>query len=167
MPKKGKKAKGPPETAEEKALREETERIKAEEDRRKKEEAMKIKAEKQYDVATSSFADFVDVLKLCKTEYTKLSRAARDYLQQPGVIEYLAGAPQWGGGFTRARAIGQVWEPKDSILQGRYHHWHGRSSVPEGLENLKPYRLLSERKFDKLLEVHKYYHRSGSAYGVH
>lgn len=43
MPKKGKKAKGPPETAEEKALREETERIKAEEDRRKKEEAMRAK----------------------------------------------------------------------------------------------------------------------------
>ena len=34
-PEKGKKAKGPPETAEEKALREETERIKAEEDRLK------------------------------------------------------------------------------------------------------------------------------------
>ena len=127
----------------------------------------KIKAEKQYDVATSSFADFVDVLKLCKAEYTKLSRAARDYLQQPGVIEYLAGAPQWGGGFTRARAIGQVWQPKDSILRGYYSHWQGRSSVPEGLENLKPYQLLSERKFDKLLKVHKYYHRSGSAYTVH
>ena len=127
----------------------------------------KIKADEHYDVATSSFADFVDVLKLCKAEYTKLSRAARDYLQQPGVIEYLAGAPQWGGGFTRARAIGQVWQPKDLILRGYYSHWHGRSSVPEGLENLKPYRLLSERKFDKLLEVHKYYHRSGSANTVH
>ena len=127
----------------------------------------KIKVDEQYNTATSSFADFVDVLKLCKTEYTKLSRAARDYLQQPGVIEYLAGAPQWGGGFTRARAIGQVWKPKDCILRGRYYHWDGRNNIPEGLVGVKPYRLLSERKFDKLLEVHKYYQRNGTADGVH
>ena len=127
----------------------------------------KIKSEEQYNVVTSSFGDFVDVLKLCKTEYTKLSRAARDYLQTTPVIEYLAGAPGWQGGFTRQRAIGQVWMPENRVLRGRHYHWGGGGSVPEGLEDVKPYQLLLERKFDKLLEVHKYYHRCGTANGVH
>ena len=127
----------------------------------------KIKREEQYNVATSSFGDFVDVLKLCKTEYTKLSRAARDYLQTTPVIEYLAGAPGWQDGFTRQRAIGQVWMPENRVLRGRHYHWGGGGSVPEGLEDVKPYQLLLERKFDKLLEVHKYYHRCGTANGVH
>lgn len=127
----------------------------------------KIKVDEQYNVATSSFGDFVDVLKLCKAEYTKLSRAARDYLQTTPVIEYLAGAPGWQGGFTRQRAIGQVWMPENRVLRGYYSPWNNRSNVPEGLQGLKPYQLLLERKFDKLLEVHKFYQRSGSAGGVH
>ena len=127
----------------------------------------KIKAEEEYDAATSSFTNFVDILKLCKTDYAKLSRAARDYLQSAPVVEYLAGAPDWGGGFTRQRAIGTVWRPQNSVLRGRYYHWGGGGNVPEGLNGLKPYQLLLERKFDKLLEVHRYYQRSGTSTGVH
>ena len=121
----------------------------------------KIKVDERYNVATSSFGDFIDVLRLCKAEYTKLSRAARDYLQTTAVIEYLAGAPGWQGGFTRQRAIDQVWRPENRVLRGWYSPWDNRGNVPEGLRGLKPYQLLLERKFDKLLEVHKFYQRAG------
>ena len=82
-----------------------------------------------------------------------MKRHAQEYTADPAVVRWIAAQPQGGWGLTRAAAVDSIWDVEHKVLRGPHYH----SVVPENIRRLKPYELLLDRNFAKLLDVHKYY----------
>ena len=100
-----------------------------------------------------SYSSFQDQVRVCRSEFRKMKRHAQDYTADPAVVQWIAAQPQGGWGLTRAAAVDSIWDVSTKVLRGLHYH----SVVPENIRGKKPYQLLLDRNFAKLLEVHKYY----------
>ena len=92
-----------------------------------------------------------------------MKRHAQEYTADPAVVQWIAAQPQGGWGLTRAAAVDSIWDINNSVIRSR----HYPTAVPENVRGVKPYQLLLERNFAKLLEVHKHYVQQRSMNGLH
>ena len=110
-----------------------------------------------------SYSSFQDQVRMCRSEFRKMKRHAQEYTADPAVVRWIAAQPQGGWGLTRAAAVDSIWDINNSVIRSR----HYPSAVPENVRGVKPYQLLLERNFAKLLEVHKHYVQQRSMNGLH
>ena len=117
-----------------------------------------------YNTRFTSYSSFQNQVRNCRSEHRRMKRNVEQYLADPAVVAWVAAQPQQGGwGLTRAAAVDSVWDVKNTVLRAPSYHM----TVPENVRNLRPYQLLLDRNFAKLLEIHKYYVQRRSMNGLH
>ena len=98
---------------------------------------------------------FFEALTSCKAEFRTMKNNARVYLEQEAVKAFLRSnhnSEYWAS--RGETAVNQVWNPQDRII--RVSHW-SHVHIPANILNLKPYQLLLDGNFDRLLQIHRFY----------
>ena len=111
-----------------------------------------------------TWTSFLEALDTCHRESKVMKQNVRDYLNEPAVKAYVANQheeSQWNR-LPRQKAVDRAWRPANTFIRPSYiGAW-----VPPNIRAVRPYNLLLERDFVRLLEVHRYYVQK-STYNVH